>query len=480
MRQQTPANAGLRSPSLDSGTRKLVGADTGYHSGDFIGGKYRLEGVIGEGGMGSVWLARNTALDAPVALKLVRCDRRVKVAADRLVREAQVAARLEHPSIVRVFDFGETELGDPYIVMELVNGEQLADLLERKGRLAATHCVQLLLPICGALAAAHAQGIVHRDVKADNILLVPTETGLLLPKLVDFGIATQGERQRPGEKRITRMGEAIGTPHYMSPEQLTDASSVDGRCDVWATCVVLYECVSGPMPFEGESFAQLAAAVLTTHPKPITHYGAGDDELWAILERGLAKRLEDRWPSMRSFGAALARWAIDRGVDTDVAGGSLRAQWHQEGEARQRDTETSPSLRAVSHSHTWTRGLVGGAVVTTALVAIVAAASIAQSSGDSTHEASDAVDTPTAPSVEIAIPEDVAVSDDHAPLSVSSAAGVASELVDPPTAQTTRATSTVSSGERPELPPIRTPPKPLPPGAGATPPPRPQLKPPTF
>src|SRR5262249_7007231 len=157
--------------------------------GDVIVEKYELLRVLGEGGMGAVWLAKNLTLEVEVALKLIRREVATLEASERLLQEARAAARLGHPSIVRVFDFGVTELDDPFIVMELLRGESLATFIDRRGRIPATESVQLLLPVASALCAAHAKGIVHRDLKPDNIILTTDDSGATIPKVVDFGIA---------------------------------------------------------------------------------------------------------------------------------------------------------------------------------------------------------------------------------------------------------------------------------------------------
>src|SRR5262249_9662448 len=156
---------------------------------DVIDDKYKLTRIIGRGGMGAVWAAHNIPLDIDVAIKLIRRDRTAPGAADRLLTEARAAARLMHPAIVRVFDFGETSQGDPFIVRELLRGESLSAILRRKKRLSPTVAVQTLLPVAAALASAHGKGIVHRDLKPDNIIVITDENGALVPKIVDFGIA---------------------------------------------------------------------------------------------------------------------------------------------------------------------------------------------------------------------------------------------------------------------------------------------------
>ena len=300
-------------------------SSTKYLAGDVIARKYRLVRLLGEGGMGAVWLADNITLDVQVAIKLIRREIATAETSERLLQEARAAARLGHPSIVRVFDFGETEQEDPYIVMEVLHGESLGSILSRKGRLPATNAVRTLLPVASALATAHAKGIVHRDLKPDNILLVDAEGGAITPKLVDFGIA---KFRRDGIQRgPTQAGTVVGSPDYMSPEQARGQEDVDERADVWAFSVVLYETITGSRPFDGPNYNALLTSIINDPPTPTVDYGAGDPELWQILEKGLAKKSAQRWQTMREIGVALANWAIDRGIVTDVAGGSLAAHW---------------------------------------------------------------------------------------------------------------------------------------------------------
>jgi serine/threonine-protein kinase len=296
-----------------------------YVSGDVIAGKYKLKRIIGRGGMGAVWQAHNIPLDIDVAIKLIRRDRTAPEAAGRLLTEARAAARLMHPSIVRVFDFGETEQADPFIVMELLHGESLSAILRRKKRLTPAVAVQTLLPVASALVSAHNKGIVHRDLKPDNIIVVTDEGGALVPKIVDFGIA---KLLSPDvDRQVTMAGEVLGSPDYMSPEQARGADNVGEATDVWAFSVVLYETVTGKRPFDGPNYNSLIAAILTNDPAPITAHGAGDSALAGIIEHGLAKDIAARWPRMKELGSALAAWALDKGIEDDLGGGSIRKQW---------------------------------------------------------------------------------------------------------------------------------------------------------
>ena len=307
-----------------------------YQSGEIIAGKYRLVRPLGAGGVGRVWVAHNTVLDVHVGLKLIHGDApgTSPVHAERLLQEARAAAKLRHPAICRVFDFGKTDLDDPFVVMELLHGETLRSVLARESRVPALRAVQTLLPIADALGAAHAQGIVHRDVKPENVFLAVEESDRLQPKLLDFGIA----RMEATSRKLTLQGVVLGTPDYMSPEQARGEMEVDERSDVWSLCVVLYELLTGSVPFDEDNYNALLWAISHEEPRPTTELAAGDAELWAILSRGLTKDREDRWVSVRALGESLASWLSHHGMTEDVSGKSLRS-WFDGGEA------PAPSLR---------------------------------------------------------------------------------------------------------------------------------------
>lgn len=297
-------------------------ARTHYREGDLVAGKYELIKLLGEGGMGSVWRARNADLDADVALKLIRVDAVLSGAGDRLLREAQAAAKLADPAIIRVFDFGKSEAGDPFIVMELLDGEDLNSAIRSRGFLSAKRAVRVMLPVIRALAVAHQHGIVHRDLKPENIFLVKNRGGLQ-PKVLDFGIAQLDEG---AALRLTSTGALLGSPLYMSPEQ-AKGESVDFRADIWSLSVVLFEALTGDVPFPGNNYNAVLCALLV---KPLERPGgdrAIDDELWSILARGLDKEPAYRFESMQEYGKALAGWLLDQGEQEDITGASLRAQW---------------------------------------------------------------------------------------------------------------------------------------------------------
>jgi serine/threonine-protein kinase len=292
--------------------------------GELLDGKYRIEGLLGEGGMGAVWWAHHVQLDRPVAIKILRPGPDRSTLSERLRIEARAAARLVHPAIVRVFDTDTSESGEPYIVMELLQGESLAALLDR-GRLAGVHAVQLLLPIAEGLSLAHAQGVVHRDLKPHNVFLAE-EGERLQPKLLDFGIAKLAVAPGPAGS-LTETGITVGSPDYMSPEQARGMKDIDYRADVWALAVVLYEAVTGFVPFDGDNYNALMRAIVENEPRAIPLEDGVDAALADLIHWGLTKEREQRPQTVHELGRELARWLIERGVHEDVCGTPLGPRW---------------------------------------------------------------------------------------------------------------------------------------------------------
>jgi serine/threonine-protein kinase len=224
---------------------------------------------------------------------------------------------------VRVFDFGWTTRGDPFLVMELAQGETLSSVLHRETRIGAIRAVQLLLPICDGIRCAHEKGIVHRDIKPENVFLAADPFGRLQPKLLDFGIAKMDQQ----DARLTQVGAVLGSPEFMSPEQARGDQDIDLRTDVWSMAVMLYELVTGVLPFKHSNYNALMQTILNDKPKPTTESNAGDPDLWRVINKGLTKNRDERWQSMTEFGEALALWLYEHGVKEDVCGNSVRALW---------------------------------------------------------------------------------------------------------------------------------------------------------
>ncbi len=261
-------------------------------------GRYRVQRLLGRGAMGVVYAAHDPVIDRPVAIKLVRVDllsgedREDFLA--RFRREAQAAGRCMHPNIVAVYDFSMHE-GNPFLAMEYVEGLSLADRLRQSGRIAPDAAVQLVLQVLDALGLAHMAGVVHRDVKPANILLVSDHQ----VKMTDFGIARFDNTDQ------TRHGAIIGTPSYMSPEQCR-GDPVDARTDVFSTGAVLYEMLTGERPFGRGGTTQVIYRLMHEEPPAIvTPHPAVPPALTAVLRRALAKRVEARFPSAQAMAAAL-------------------------------------------------------------------------------------------------------------------------------------------------------------------------------
>jgi len=322
MRQQSSyLGAGV---NTSRGTASTAPPSERFFEGQDINRKYRLIRPLDQGGMGTVWVAHHQDLDAPVAIKLIRAEVQSEETTARLTTEARVLARLGHPAILQVYDFGKTEQGDPYIVTELLHGECLDGALERQVKFDALTAVKLMLPVADGLSVAHQRGIVHRDLKPANIFLARTLAGRIQPKILDFGIAQVAQAQ---DTKITREGVLMGSPVYMSPEQARGKAAVDPRTDVWAFCITLYECLTSTVPFDGENYNSVLRAIIENQPEPTTHLCAGNSALWAIIERGLRKDPDQRWQSMQELGTALAQWLWNQGIAEDISRTALHSTW---------------------------------------------------------------------------------------------------------------------------------------------------------
>jgi serine/threonine protein kinase len=309
---------------LTSATRPYLKPSARYSVGSVLADKYRLDSVLGEGSIGTVWQATNLLLDSSVAIKLTHPELAQPEFHARLKLEARAAAGLRHPAIIRVFDVGKTSFGDPFIVMELLQGATLAQMIAG-GKLTAVRAVQIVLPVIGALGVMHSHGIVHRDVKPDN-LFTSFEGPTVQPKILDFGIAKLDE-SRGKIGNLNESGMLVGSPEYMSPEQAMARDDIDFRTDIWSVCIALYEAISGETPFAKVSDDELLGAITGREPASLAECGACDEELWEIIRIGLAKDRYARHASMAVLGRALASWLVGHGVTDDVCGTSLESQW---------------------------------------------------------------------------------------------------------------------------------------------------------
>jgi serine/threonine protein kinase len=273
--------------------------------------------------MAVVWEAADRQTGTTVALKLVHASLVGTDANARMLREAHALRRIRHHAAARVLDFQVTHDSLAFLVLELLRGKTLLELLEERWRLSPKEAVMLLLPVVGALGDAHANGVVHRDVKPGNVILSEGSGGRLEPKLIDFGLALLAG----AGDRITLDGVLVGTPDYVAPEQARGKGAVDDRADLWSISVVLYHCLAGRVPFSGRGPLGVLEAIRHEAPTPTVALSAGDEALWTIIERGLRKAPAERWGSAHELGQALARWLLERGELQDAYGIPLAEEW---------------------------------------------------------------------------------------------------------------------------------------------------------
>jgi serine/threonine-protein kinase len=299
----------------NSATVKGIMGSTPAAIGDVIADKYSVERVVGEGGMGVVYAARHLELDQKVAIKFLLPEiAQQGMAAERFRREARAAARIRGEHVCRVLDVG-TLRGIPYMVMEYLEGRDLANELERRGRLPPEEAVGYVLEACDAISEAHAAGIVHRDIKPANLFLATRSDGSRHVKVLDFGVSKSLVDSNSGQHALTVTSSVVGSPLYMSPEQLDSARDVDRRTDIWAIGVVMYELLTGRTPFSGDSIPQLVNAVLHDQPPTFLAYEVtAPDGLEVALARALAKNRDLRYGSIAEFVSAIAPYASRHGA----------------------------------------------------------------------------------------------------------------------------------------------------------------------
>ncbi|MBI5516824.1 MAG: serine/threonine protein kinase [Deltaproteobacteria bacterium] len=282
-------------------------------------GQYRLVKHLGRGGTGLVFEALHTGLQRPVALKTLRPEfASVPEVRARFLREGIAASRIRHRAVADVFDVGEQD-GTVYLVMELLEGESLAELLRREAPLDPTRAADLLVPVAAALATAHAVGVIHRDVKPANIYVAFTRQGIE-PKVLDFGISKvvtqEGEDRTPSN--VTADDALLGTPRYMAPEQVRGARLVTAASDQYSLGVVLYEALTGETPFDGRNSYEVMSAIMKTRLRPPSALRPGlPPALEAVVLRAMRRSPGARFTSLTAFGAALLPFASE----------AVRAQW---------------------------------------------------------------------------------------------------------------------------------------------------------
>ena len=290
--------------------------------GELVGGKYKIKSMLGEGGMGVVFGATHLDLNCDVAIKVIRqeLNQQPELIA-RLMQEARAAAQIRSDHVCRVLDVSRLDNGSPYVVMEYLDGKNLASVIDAKGRLPERVAVDYLLQACEAIAEAHRSGIVHRDLKPENLFLAEFPDGRRAIKVLDFGISkATGAWKNATERSLTNPSSAMGSPHYMAPEQMTSASDVDARADIWALGAILHQMLTGSLAFDGESLPAVCAAVLQSNPMPVRQIlpelSAGLGEAISLC---LVKDREQRLGSVAdlahlivSYGTSQARLSVAR------------------------------------------------------------------------------------------------------------------------------------------------------------------------
>ncbi len=278
--------------------------------GTLLGSKIRLIKRIGRGGMGDVWVARNEATEAELAVKTLHRAERTPVHDERFRREARLSATIAHRNVVRVFDLVDEADGTLGLVMELLHGGTLEEAMSQRGTLTSRQAVAVAVPVLSAMHQVHQKGIIHRDMKPANVFLAVEPDGHVIPKILDFGIA----KLPAAGAALTLDGSVLGTPHYMSPEQIRGQEDIDGRSDMFSFAVVLYEMLTGVRVFQRDAASASLAAVLEHEVDPDPRI---EPRLWIAISRALAKRPYERYSTCAELADAI-RASIDA-TDEDLA-----------------------------------------------------------------------------------------------------------------------------------------------------------------
>jgi serine/threonine-protein kinase len=282
----------------------------GGEAGTVLGGRYEIRGLIGRGGLARVYLAKDAVTGHEVAVKVLDSSKvQSRSMRDRFLREVEIAARIGHPNIARILDAGERHDRAPYIVLEYLAGESVGELVSREGRLGVEFALELAKRAASALVAAHAEGVIHRDVKPDNLFLV--DDGSVL-KILDFGMA------KLQEGAFTAVGTAIGTLPYMAPEQ-SMGDRVDGRTDVYGLGITLFRMITGRLPFEADDDATVVAHHLyTPMPHPSALQAGLDPRIDRLILAATRKLPDNRYSSMRAMLEDIGRILGDRAGDVEA------------------------------------------------------------------------------------------------------------------------------------------------------------------
>jgi serine/threonine-protein kinase len=328
-------------------------------TGQVVGGKWRVGAMIGRGGMGAVYEGTNTAIGKKVALKFIDAEFANNVdIASRFQREAEAASLVESAHIVHIFDSGTTDTGQPYIVMELLRGEDLRARINRLGRLPKEEVVHIAAQTLRGLYRAHEAGIVHRDLKPDNIFLVDRDDDPLFAKIVDFGISKV--TRRPGDPAgasgtLTRQGVVLGTPFYMSPEQAQAFADLDLRTDLWSLGAIIFECLGGKPPFAGDAYEQIIIAICTTDAPDIRNFDATvPPPLAHFVGRALSRDRAARFQTAKEMLDALKATGVAPVRTIDAASSGQRAPMSQAQRSAEADAASGQSAPSGRTRVSWT------------------------------------------------------------------------------------------------------------------------------
>ena len=323
--QRSAVGAGMRHEPISS-----TSLASEIRIGSLLASKYRLEALLGSGGMGDVYRALNVQAGRPVAIKVLHAEHANNpLFVERFLREARAANLVRHPNVVDVIDVGREPDGVPFIVQELLEGEDLGKLATRRGgKLPVSEVIELIVPVIEAVAEAHARGVIHRDLKPENVFLANGRNGPV-PKLLDFGIS----KMRSADLAPTQAGLVMGTPAYIAPELLKGSSEADARSDVWALGILIFELVAGRTPFQAADPITLFRSILDTDAPRLVDVEKGVSPwLSKIVERALKRNREERYANATELADALRTAAPPSSAPNALRVGSspdLLGQMHE-------------------------------------------------------------------------------------------------------------------------------------------------------
>lgn len=339
-------------------------------AGELISGKYRLQRVLGAGSMGSVWAARNELTNRDFAIKFLLPElSKNQEAVNRFFLEARACGQIRHPAIVDVYDMGQAEDGSPYLVMELLEGEGFDARLTRAGTMRPVDACRYVALIARGLEEAHTRGLIHRDLKPGNIFFSIDKSGDVFPKVLDFGISKETSSEH-FDCIKTSTGTVLGSPAYMSPEQAKGELDVDARTDVWALGVILYEALTGQLPFDANNYNALMLVIITEPHRPVLQMNPQVPvELANLIDHCLQKDRDVRMPTAGELGDALERVYVrltdtplnrpDRALSIPPPDGTTQNGWFK---VRTRHGSNRVSPAVIVGAALAAIGLVGGGI----------------------------------------------------------------------------------------------------------------------